>query len=45
MVCHFLLMKRNQKCLADSDADWAGDIDTRKSTSGYVLLTGSSADS
>ena len=23
-----------------SDADWAGDVDTRKSTSGYVFMLG-----
>ena len=28
-------------CTGFSDADWAGDIDDRKSTSGYLLKIGS----
>ena len=30
----------NFKLIGYSDADWAGDVDTRKSTSGYVFMLG-----
>ena len=30
-------------CVGYSDADWAGDLDDRKSTSGYIFHTGGAA--
>ena len=37
----FVSSKANDITLYDyADADWAGDFDTRKSTSGYVFISG-----
>ena len=30
-------MDKNNECTSYSDADWGGDVDDRKSTSGYLL--------
>ena len=30
--------KGSQECVGFSDADWAGDVNDRKSTSGYLFL-------
>ena len=39
-----LLYKRNDSdCVGFSDADWGGDLDDRKSTSGYVFKVGGTA--
>ena len=32
-----------QEILGYSDSDWAGDIDTRQSTTGYVFVLGGAA--
>ena len=38
-MCLGLLYKKNElkSCVGFSDADWAGDLDDRKSTSGYIF--------
>ncbi|KAK3749555.1 hypothetical protein QZH41_007287 [Actinostola sp. cb2023] len=36
----FSAQEQNPQLIGYSDADWAGDIDTRKSTSGYVFQFG-----
>ena len=35
--------KKNCDCVGFSDADWGGDLDDRKSTSGYVFQIGGGA--
>ena len=40
-----LLYKKNKlnTCVGYSDADWAGDVNDRKSTSGYIFQVGGTA--
>ena len=38
----FSFNDKNPEMLGFSDADWAGDVDTRRSTSGYVFQIGNS---
>ena len=33
----------SKECIGYSDADWVGDLDDRKSTSGYVFQIGGGA--
>ncbi len=45
MQAYGLLFRRssNKDCVGFSDADWGGDLDDRKSTSGYVFQIGGTA--
>ena len=36
-------MPKEQECTGYSDSDWAGDLNDRKSTSGYVFTVGGGA--
>ena len=36
----FTYSKHDSKCVGFSDADWGGDLDDRKSTSGFVFQVG-----
>lgn len=38
-----LYSKKDFKCVGFSDADWGGDLDDRKSTSGYMFQVGGTA--
>ena len=38
-----LYSRSNTKCVGFSDADWGGDLDHRKSTSGYMFKLGGAA--
>ena len=42
---HGLLYSRNEstECVGFSDSDWGGDLDDRKSTSGYIFQLGGTA--
>ena len=39
----FLYNRSDSNCVGFSDADWGGDLDDRKSTSGYVFQVGGTA--
>jgi hypothetical protein len=40
--CYYTRQEPNAKLVGFSDADWAGDVDDRKSTSGVMFFFGSS---